>query len=298
MKKLKVKILIGIPASGKSTWSEDFVCKNSDWVRVCRDDFRAMLKSQPVCEPKIESLINTLQDSVILDSLSKGLNVMIDNTNLKVSYIEHFCELVKYHASVEFQVFDISLNKALERNSNRDKKVSEDSIKKMFKEYQILVDSFDPSTRPLVRKIYKNPVFDKDKEDAIICDIDGTLAHMNGKRGPFDWNKVDRDDVDIIVADRLRKHRRLGEKIIILTGRDESCRELTTEWLNFYDIPFDEMYMRPENDYRKDNVVKKEIYDNELKNYNVLFVYDDRNQVVDMWRGLGVKVFQVEPGNF
>lgn len=298
MKKLKVKILIGIPASGKSTWSEDFVCKNSDWVRVCRDDFRAMLKSQPVCEPKIESLINTLQDSVILDSLSKGLNVMIDNTNLKVSYIEHFCELVKYHASVEFQVFDISLNKALERNSNRDKKVSEDSIKKMFKEYQILVDSFDPSTRPLVRKIYKNPVFDKDKEDAIICDIDGTLAHMNGKRGPFDWNKVDRDDVDIIVADRLRKHRRLGEKIIILTGRDESCRELTTEWLNFYDIPFDEMYMRPENDYRKDSIVKKEIYDNELKNYNVLFVYDDRNQVVDMWRGLGVKVFQVEPGNF
>ena len=298
MKKLKVKILIGIPASGKSTWSEDFVCKNSDWVRVCRDDFRAMLKSQPVCEPKIESLINTLQDNVILDSLSRGLNVMIDNTNLKVSYIEHFCELVKHHASVEFQVFDISLSKAIERNSNRDKKVSEDVIKKMFKEYQILVDSFDPSTRSQARKIYKNPIFNKDKEDAIICDIDGTLAHMNAKRGPFDWNKVDRDDVDIIVADRLRKHRKLGEKVIIVTGRDESCRELTKEWLDFYDIPFDEMFMRPENDYRKDSIIKKEIYDNELNKYNVLFVYDDRNQVVDMWRGLGVKVFQVEPGNF
>lgn len=298
MKKLKVKILIGIPASGKSTWSEDFVCKNSDWVRVCRDDFRAMLKSQPVCEPKIESLINTLQDTVILDSLAKGLNVIIDNTNLKVSYIEHFCELVKHKASVEFQVFDISLNKALERNANRDKKVSEDSIKKMFKEYKILVDSFDPSTRPQERKIYKNPSIDSKKEDVIISDIDGTLSHMNGKRGPFDWNKVDRDDVDIIVADRLRKHRKLGEKIIIVTGRDESCRELTTEWLNFYDIPFDEMYMRPENDYRKDSIVKKDIYDNHLSKYNVLFVYDDRNQVVDMWRGLGVKVFQVEPGNF
>lgn len=298
MKKLKVKILIGIPASGKSTWSEDFVRKNSDWVRVCRDDFRGMLKSQPVCEPKIESLINKLQDNVILDSLSRGLNVLIDNTNLKVSYIEHFCELVKYHASVEFQIFDISLNKAIERNSNRDKKVSEEAIKKMFKEYQILVDSFDPSIRPQVRKIYKNPIFSKDKENAIICDIDGTLAHMNGKRGPFDWDKVDKDDVDNIVADRLRKHKELGEKIIIVTGRDESCRELTIEWLNFYEIPFDEMYMRPNNDWRKDSFIKKEIYNNHLTKYNVLFVYDDRNQVVDMWRELGVKVFQVEPGNF
>lgn len=298
MKKLKVKILIGIPASGKSTWSEDFVRKNSNWVRVSRDDFRAMLKGQYVCEPKIESLINTLQDNVILDSLSRGLNVMIDNTNLKLSYIEHFCDLVKNQASVEFQVFDISLNKALERNSNRDRKVPDDIVTKMFKQYKELVESFDTSTRPIVRKVYKNPILDKNKEDVIVCDIDGTLAHMNGKRGPFDWNKVDRDDVDIIVADRLRKHRKLGERIIILTGRDESCRELTTEWLNFYDIPFDDMFMRPKDDYRKDSLVKKEIYNNELSKYNVLFVYDDRNQVVDMWRELGVKVFQVEPGNF
>ena len=58
------------------------------------------------------------------------------------------------------------------------------------------------------------------------------------------------------------------------------------------------MFMRPKDDYRKDSLVKKEIYNNELSKYNVLFVYDDRNQVVDMWRELGVKVFQVEPGNF
>lgn len=299
MKKLKVKILIGIPASGKSTWADNFVHKNSDWVKVSRDDFRSMLKSQPICEPKIESLINTIQDNVILDSLSKGLNVIIDNTNLKQSYIEHFCELVKYQASVEFQVFDISIDKAIDRNSLRDKKVPEIAIRKMFKEYKILVDSFDPSTRPQIRKIYKNPILDKTKEDAIICDIDGTLSHMNGKRGPFDWNHVDKDDVDIIIADRLRKHRELGEKIIIVTGRDFSCKELTIEWLNFYEIPFDEIHMRPENDYRKDNIIKKEIFDNHLKDiYNILFVYDDRNQVVNMWRELGIKTFQVEPGNF
>ena len=299
MKKLQVKILIGPPGSGKSTWSLDFVRRNPDWVRVSRDDFRFMLKDQPICEPKIESLINTIQDSVILDSLAKGLNVIIDNTNLKKSYIEHFSELVQPYASVEFQIFDISLKKALERDEVREKKVGKEVLERMFKQYEILVDSFDPSGRPMKRKIYKNPVLDPAKENVILCDLDGTVAHMNSKRGPFDWDKVDRDDVDTIVADRLRNHAKLGEKVIIVTGRDESCRELTEEWLDFYDIPYSEMFMRKADDYRKDSIIKKEIYDNDIfPRYNVLFVYDDRNQVVEMWRGLGVKVFQVELGNF
>ncbi len=298
MKKLKVKILIGIPNSGKSTWALNHVLRNPEWIRVNRDDFRVMLKNQYVCEPKIENLINDIQDTVILNSLSKGLNVIIDNTNLKASHINHIIELVKHSATVEFQIFDISINKAIERDNSRDKKVGEDYIKKVFKQYQILIDSFDTSTRPQIKKIYKNPILDVNKTDVILSDIDGTLAHMNGKRGPFDWDKVDRDDEDIIITDRLRKHKQAGEKIIIVTGRDESCRQLTIDWLNFYNVPFDELYMRPANDFRKDSIIKSEIYNIIKEKHNVLFVYDDRNQVVNMWRKLGVKCFQVEDGNF
>jgi predicted kinase len=153
MKELKVLILIGVPASGKSTWSLDFVRKNPDWVRVSRDDFRFMLKGQPVCDPKIESLINTLQDTVILDSLEKGLNVVIDNTNLKKKYIEHFAKLVQPYASVEFQIFDISLDEALERDESREKKVGKEVLERMFKQYENLVDSFDPSGRPMKKDL-------------------------------------------------------------------------------------------------------------------------------------------------
>ena len=57
--------------------------------------------------------------------------------------------------------------------------------------------------------------------------------------------------------------------------------------------------MRKKDDFRKDSIIKKEIFENEINpKYNVLFVYDDRNQVVKTWRELGVKVFQVEEGNF
>jgi len=299
MKDLTVKILIGIPGSGKSTWALEYVKENPSWIRVGRDDFRYMFKNQGFCENKLEQMISDIQNKVILEALSKGFNVIIDNTNVRETYINDFIKLVQHVAKVEFMVFDISLEKAIERDSKRERTVGLEVIEKMFNNYKVLMDSFDPSTRPRVVKKYKNPILDPNKENVILCDIDGTLAHMNGKRGPFDWNKVGNDDVDEIVADRLRKHLLLGEKVILVTGRDESCREITEEWLKFHNIPYSEMYMRPKDDYRRDNIIKKEILDNNIRNkYNVLFVYDDRNQVVSMWRENGVKVFQVEEGNF
>jgi hypothetical protein len=57
--------------------------------------------------------------------------------------------------------------------------------------------------------------------------------------------------------------------------------------------------MRSAGDMRKDSIVKEEIYRQEiLGRYNVWFVLDDRNQVVDMWRLLGLRCLQVAPGNF
>jgi len=298
-KNLKVKILIGVPASGKSTWASEFALRNEKWIRVNRDDLRMMLKTQNFCDPKVESLINDIQDEIILKSLAKNLNVIVDNTNLKQSRIKQIIKLVEYKADIEFQVFDISLDKAIERDSKREKKVGENIIRDMFNTYKILVDSFDTSLIKKKTEIYKNPIKDKNKEEVILCDIDGTLAHMNGKRGPFDWQKVDRDDVDEIVADRLIKHKQLGEKVIIVSGREDSCMDLTKEWLEFYKIPYDDIFMRKKDDFRKDSIIKKEIFENEINpKYNVLFVYDDRNQVVKTWRELGVKVFQVEEGNF
>jgi hypothetical protein len=68
--------------------------------------------------------------------------------------------------------------------------------------------------------------------------------------------------------------------------------------MNFYEIEFDMLFMRPENDYRKDTVIKREIYQNEIEGkYNVLAVYDDRLQVLDMWYEQGIFTFNVNQGN-
>lgn len=57
--------------------------------------------------------------------------------------------------------------------------------------------------------------------------------------------------------------------------------------------------MRPEGDIRKDSIVKREIFENYIRDYyNIQFVLDDRNQVVEMWRSLGLKCLQVAEGDF
>lgn len=294
---LKILILIGIPASGKTTWAKEYVRKHPDYVRVNRDDLRVMLKDSQVCENKIEDMITSLCHQVIDNALGKKLNVIVDNTNLRVRYINEIIEKFKYQADIEYQVFDISLSKAIERDNTREVKVGEGVIRKMYDAYKILLETLDfqpvkkIENRPMVN-INRNP----ELEDAVIFDIDGTLAHMNG-RGPFDWHKVHKDDINIIVAEQIEFHRSLGRKIILLSGRDSVCREDTEAWLKMYGIYFDVLYMRPKDDYRKDTHIKKELYDTHIKDaYNVLCVYDDRLQVLDMWYKEGIFTFNVNQG--
>ena len=90
-----------------------------------------------------------------------------------------------------------------------------------------------------------------------------------------------------------------GLPIIIVSGRTDDCFKETTEWLINNNIPFDDLFMRKAGDTREDSIIKKEIFDNHLKNrYNILAVFDDRNRVVSMWRSLGLTCLQVAYGFF
>lgn len=295
---LEILLLIGIPASGKSTWSKEFVHKNANYVRVNRDMYRLMLKDAQVCEPKVEDLISGLVNQAIEASLMKKLNVIVDATNLKVKYIKEFVERFKYRADINYRVFDISLDKAIERDNAREAKVGEAVIKKMYNDYKVLIDTFD--FQP-VKKVMHRPVvvpnFKAELPDAVVFDIDGTLALM-GDRGPFDWLRVHKDDVNSIVSEQIEFHRSRGRKILVVSGRDAICRKITEDWLDMYGITYDALFMRPEGDYRKDTLIKREIYENEIKDrYNLLAVYDDRLQVLEMWNKLGIFAFNVNQGN-
>lgn len=297
-KELEVIINIGVPASGKSTWTKEFLAKNPGWVKVSRDDFRYMLKGVGWCDPKTEKMITFLENQAIVTALANKCNVIIDDTNLKISTINAFIKLVTEYASVSYRVFDVPYKTLVERDAARERKVGEDVIKKMWEQWMILKDSFD--FQPVPRDKQRHflvPNFNSPLPDCVIFDVDGTLALM-GNRSPFDWNKVDRDSLNRIVAEHIKFHKSLGRKIIIVSGRDESCKKITEEWFEFYGIEYDLFFMRPKDNCEKDTVIKKRIYENDIKpKYNVLCWYDDRKQVVDQLYELGIFVFNVNQGS-
>lgn len=280
---------IGLPASGKSTWAREQVEKSSGKiVRVNKDDLRAMLHNSKFSSAN-ENQVLRIRDSIILDTLSCNKTVIVDDTNFHPKHEKTLREYAELH-SAEFEIksfTDVPLSECLARDAIRPNPVGAKVIKKMYNDYLK-----EPEVPPKAR-IDGLPT-------CIVIDVDGTLALM-GARNPFDWKNVDKDTVNMPVADLVRMYRYAApeDKILIVSGRDGSCADLTKGWLSLNGIPFDEFYMRPEGDSRKDAIIKEEIYRNHIENrYNVRFVLDDRDQVVKMWRGLGIPVFQVAEGDF
>ena len=106
------------------------------------------------------------------------------------------------------------------------------------------------------------------------------------------------DEVNHDVKALLDVYRDGGYKIIIFTGRDGAAKEHTEKWLDNHLIKYDHFDIRPTGDMRKDYIVKKEMFDKIKDEYAITGVFDDRDQVVRLWRGMGIRCYQVDYGNF
>jgi hypothetical protein len=135
--------------------------------------------------------------------------------------------------------------------------------------------------------------------EAIIVDLDGTLA-IKGDRSPYDCAKADLDSLNPTVFSVMLGYiGRTGAVPIITSGRKSENRHVTESWLTKHGVPYLGLFMRPEGDVRKDSIVKQELYEQHIApNWCVSLVLDDRKQVVDMWRALGLTCFQVAAGDF
>ena len=133
-------------------------------------------------------------------------------------------------------------------------------------------------------------------DDVIIVDIDGTIA-LKGNRDPYDYALVAEDKPNKKVISVVMQLENWND-VVFVSGRSEICRNDTVRWLAQIGFEQPELYMRELNDYRSDEIVKKEIYAKRIFPRNVLCVFDDRNKVVKMWRELGLTCLQVADGDF
>jgi len=281
---LKVILTKGLPGSGKSTWAFNQLENNpGKYKRINKDDLRAMLDKSRWSNDN-EKFVLKVRDQLILMALEEGKHVIIDDTNFASKHIERIKQLVKGKAEIIIQDFtDVPLEVCIKNDLTRFNSVGKDVIMKMYNQYL----KPKPETP---KEGYGNR--------AIIVDMDGTLALLNG-RNPYDASTCENDLLNTSVANIVNTYAENGRTIIICSGREEQYRQQTINFLHKYSVPWNFLYMRPSEDYRKDAIIKKEMYENHINGkFNVEFVLDDRNQVVDLWRSLGLTCLQVAEGDF
>ena len=135
----------------------------------------------------------------------------------------------------------------------------------------------------------------------IIVDMDGTLANIDrrlkeaeanpppGKR--MDWD-IFLDPVVMAHADQPNWHvihlvktlQETDHTIIITSARNERHRAVTSQQLDEWGIKYEKLYLRKDDDFRQDGIVKAELLAQILEDgYVPRIAIDDRQQVVDKW---------------
>jgi len=285
----KLIICRGPAASGKSTWSKSVVDDDPTFVRVSRDDIRIALFNKAWGVD--EDLVTKVEHNAIRNALKAGKNVISDNTNVNPK-LANTIAWIGYEegAEVELRNFHTPLDVCKARNAARDRVVPENVLED---QYSRAIKKYTLPDRPVDFEPYV-PV--EGVRDIFLCDLDGTVAHIDedNPRSPYEWSRVGEDKPDEVMRKLLWAIWLSGVDIIYLSGRDDSCRDETQSWLKENLFPQGDLHMRAANDNRKDWIVKGELFDKHIRyNYNVRGVFDDRLQVVNLWKKMGLKVLNV-----
>ncbi len=139
-----------------------------------------------------------------------------------------------------------------------------------------------------------------------LFDLDGTLAdcthrlhHIRAPRKNWDaFFAACSKDGPIPHMVELARHLAKVEKTVFCTGRSDQVRRQTEAWLSDHGL-VGPLYMRRRSDKRADFIVKAQLLDEILSDgWEPIMAFDDRDQVVAMWRGRGVPCAQVAEGDF
>lgn len=293
----------GLPGSGKTTWGNEVVeqarLRGTTFVVVNKDDIRSELGGW---SKEREPHVVTLRDQKLVAALEAGHSVISTDTNFNRAHKIAFERLARQHnAAFSVKKFPTPVEECIRRDALRadSDRVGRSVIEGMVKQFRLDTDPTwygeDPTLTVL--PYVRTPGL----PSIVMSDLDGTLAlwDAKGHRGPYNAELCELDDPNPPVLATLHAMADHGYRIVYMSARDEQFRQQTLRWLRNIHAPEGPLFMRPDGDTRKDWVVKSELFEQFIRGrFNVEFVLDDRNQVVDFWRRLGLTVFQVAPGDF
>ncbi len=296
----KVILTKGLIASGKSTWCTEFLKQNKDYKRVNRDYIRHCLSAYQFTDEN-EKLVQKVWKQIVKEIFESDYNLIVDEMNLNsdtrnnnINYIKSIIPDIE----IEIKSFPVTLEEAIKRDSFREFKIGEKVIKRTWYKYKDeLIEMLEENNKSKV-------VYNPELPDCLVCDIDGNLG-IRYSRNPYDYSKVKEDGIreDIKNLINILSNTKFHNKfpyVFIFSGRDSICKSDSMEWLVEKGVIFNEVIMRQTGDKRSDEIVKKEMYDNYIKNkYNCLYWLDDRRKVISYIRKeLGITVLDTAGNEF
>ena len=128
---MKLIMMRGLPASGKSTYAKELMAKDGAYVRVNKDLLREMMHFGTY-SPTNESLIKAAEVEIVEMALSMGQTVIVDDTNLGQKYEDQWKHLAELW-EVPFEIYDLHVlvSDCIQRDSERNNSVGADVIRKM-----------------------------------------------------------------------------------------------------------------------------------------------------------------------
>lgn len=325
----KIIILRGISGSGKSTYAE--LKEKEGYYVISRDRIRLELLGSKEelkryfasnLDYQIENYVTKIELKKLAQFLSKGFNIIIDNTNLKKKYIQDYIDVIAgFNIPIEnvtIKNIECPLEEAIERDSKREMVVGEKIIRKQWHNYlssSCSRDLFVSERKWITKKTYQwyfptFPVkkYDKekvaDKPSCVLVDLDGTSSirsiipfptpHM---RDFYGYRECVTDKPNYFIKTILKSLITSDDgvdTIIFFSGRQQAARKETIDFIEQkLGISVDkfQLFMRFEDDYRADDIVKYEMFNKYIRdNYYVVGVFDDRDKVCAMWEELGVNL--------
>ncbi len=276
---MKLTMMKGLPASGKTTRARELVRTTGNSGRINRDDLRAMLFDSVWTGRREQAVIDC--EKAIAGALFKNqMNAIIDDTNLSERHRDMWRNVAKDAGEhFETEALDVSVEECRNRDRIRERSVGRAVIDRLA-----LANGLISWHRPTV-----------------LCDIDGTLADGRHREhfvtGPTkDWASYYKilsadSPIDIVV----RWVRALAEDymVCLVSGRPDTYGRETVGWLAYHQIPYEWLFMRSGGDKRPDVMVKNDILKYIPKD-KIAFAIDDRPTVIrEVWRANNVRVFPV-----
>lgn len=274
-----IYFLKGLPASGKSQWAKEKMAQLpvGSVKRVNKDLLREMLDCGKWTK-KNEEFIIKVRDILVAHALMDGKHVIVDDTNLHPKHLGNIDNIAKdFGAKIEVIDFThVTVDECIKRDQKRPNYVGEKVIKKMYNQFL---------AKP-------TPRLDTDSKlpDAYVVDLDGTLA-LHNNRSPYDCHLCETDTANRAIMNIIHS---VVEHIILVSGRPDDVRPHTIRWLEANNVDYTHLFMRRAGDLRPDDIVKREIYENEIMGkYRVIGWFDDRLRVARMVHSLGLPLFRV-----